>query len=132
MRQLRLFACFMSLVMMLPVYAGPFMAWRAGEYYMIDGDRVGPVLEVPNIGNPGGFEILRLVISRNGADDNQNRCYVNYDGNGPTLVYCERIKGSSLSGAVWIPRRKNTFECVVNCRSSVPKILGRFLDGEGE
>ena len=98
MRQLCLFACFMSLVMSLPVYAGPFMAWSAGEYYMIDGDRVGPVLEEPNIGNSGDFGIRRLVISRNGDNDNQNRCYVNYDGNSPTLVYCERIKGSSLSG----------------------------------
>jgi hypothetical protein len=131
-RIVRLFICLAVPVLHAYVFAGPSMAWRANEYFMIDGDTVQPH-PIPSTLNGVGSKvhtIRQLVIWRAGQSDQVNRCYANYTKRGtPTRVYCEEIEGASLSGAVWLLKKRNTFGCAAACRPSVPKTVTRFLDG---
>lgn len=126
-----LFAYFVAFTLPASVFAGPYMSWRANEYYMIDGDAVelSSITPTPKVDSKF-LEIRRLIIWRGGEPDEVSRCYANYAKSGnPTRVYCDQVEGANLSGAVWLPKSKNIFRCVSGCRPSVPKIINRSLDG---
>jgi hypothetical protein len=132
MALIRLLAYVAAIVLPASALAGPYMSWEANEYYMIDGDAVDPssIPSTPSAADSKLLEIRQLIIWRAGEPDRINRCYANYAKSGnPTRVYCEQIEGASLSGAVWLTKRRNVFRCVSACRPSVPKIITRSLDG---
>jgi len=127
-----LLAYFAVIVLPTSALAGPYMSWQANGYYMIDGDAVEPssLTSTSSATDSKLLEIRRLIIWRAGEFDLINRCYARYAKSGnPTGVYCEQIEGASLSGAVWLSKRRNVFWCVSACRPSVPKIITRSLDG---
>ena len=130
----KLLAYFAVIVLPASALAGPYMSWSANEYYMIDGDAVefepSSLASTSSAADSNLLEIRQLIIWRAGELDQINRCYARYAKSGnPTRVHCEQIEGASLSGAVWLSKRRNVFRCVSACRPSVPKIVTRSLDG---
>ena len=127
----RLSAYIIAITLPAYVFAGPYMSWRANEYYMIDGASVEPssITPTPKVDSKL-LDIRRLIISRSGEPDDVSRCYAHYAKSGnPTRVFCEEVVGANLSGAVWLLKGKNIFRCVSGCRPSVPKTIIRSLDG---